>query len=60
MMLGVQRTSVTSTAIILKKRGLINYSRGQIQVLNREGLEEAACECYEDGNSIIEHTGHHA
>ena len=59
LMLGVQRTSVTSTAIALKKRGLISYNRGLIHILDREGLERAACECYEDGNDIIKRFGHH-
>ena len=52
MMLGVQRTSVTSTALMLRKRGLIEYSRGVIKILDREGLINTACECYESGNNI--------
>jgi CRP-like cAMP-binding protein len=46
-MLGVQRTSVSLSAHALQKAGLIRYSRGVITVLNREGLKETACECYE-------------
>jgi CRP-like cAMP-binding protein len=45
-MLGVQRTTVTLIASALQKAGLIKYRRGRIDVLNREALEEAACECY--------------
>ena len=45
-MLGVQRSAVTIAAGALQQRGLIHYSRGDIQVLSRHGLEEAACECY--------------
>jgi CRP-like cAMP-binding protein len=46
IMLGVQRTTVTALATQLQARGLIAYSRGRIQVLDRKGLEQAACECY--------------
>jgi CRP-like cAMP-binding protein len=46
-MLGVRRTSVSVCAHGLQKAGLIRYSRGQIKILNRDGLEECACECYE-------------
>jgi CRP-like cAMP-binding protein len=45
-MLGIRRTSVSAAAGSLQKRGLIAYKRGHIQVLKREGLEGAACECY--------------
>jgi CRP-like cAMP-binding protein len=45
-MLGVQRTTVTGAARALQSAGLIRYVRGQIEVLDRAGLEEGACECY--------------
>ncbi|MDB5583504.1 MAG: Cyclic nucleotide-binding protein [Bradyrhizobium sp.] len=45
-MLGVRRTSVTVVAHTLQTAGFIKYSRGKIQILNAEALEEAACECY--------------
>jgi Mn-dependent DtxR family transcriptional regulator len=45
-MLGGGRPTVTTTAGILKERGLIEYSRGQIQILDIHGLKKAACECY--------------
>ena len=45
-MLGARRTSVTLAAGMLQRSGLIKYSRGHIQVLDGEGLENAACECY--------------
>ena len=45
-MLGVRRASVTQAAGKLKRRKLINYHRGKIRVLDRKGLEKAACECY--------------
>ena len=46
-MLGVRRSSVSLCAHALQKAGLIRYARGQIEVLNRDGLKESACECYE-------------
>lgn len=46
-MLGVRRASVSVVAAILQKAGLITYSRGRIRILDRPGLENAACECYQ-------------
>ena len=45
-MLGAQRTTVTEVARRLQFAGLIRYSRGKIEVLDRAGLEKASCECY--------------
>jgi CRP-like cAMP-binding protein len=45
-MLGVQRTSVTVLARRLQDLGLIRYRRGRVEIANRRGLEEKACECY--------------
>jgi CRP-like cAMP-binding protein len=46
-MLGVRRQGVTEAARKLEKRGIIEYSRGDIRVLSRTALAESACECYE-------------
>jgi Crp-like helix-turn-helix domain len=46
-MLGVQRPTVTLVARSLQAAGLIKYRRGQIEIQDRDGLEEAACNCYE-------------
>lgn len=45
-MLGVRREGVTEAAGKLQKLGVIEYSRGQITVLDRARLEELSCECY--------------
>jgi CRP-like cAMP-binding protein len=45
-MLGVRRARVNAVAGALRKRGLITYQRGLITVLDRAGLEAAACLCY--------------
>ncbi len=44
--LGVQRPSISLAAGNLQRAGLIRYSRGKVRVLDRQGLEEAACACY--------------
>ena len=44
--LGGRRGSVSLAAARLRDAGLIRYSRGNIQILNRAGLEAVACECY--------------
>ena len=45
-MLGIRRTGVSAVASALKKRRIINYNRGVVEILNRKELESASCECY--------------
>lgn len=49
-MLGVHRPSVSKSAHKLQDQGLIRYNRGRIEILDREGLEEFSCECYQTIN----------
>ncbi len=44
--LGVRREGISEAAGNLQRAGLIRYSRGHIEVLDRPGLEQAVCECY--------------
>ncbi len=46
-MLGVRREMVNKAAGTLQKRGLITYVRGILTVLDKAGIEEASCSCYE-------------
>ena len=46
MMLGVRRAGVSVAAGTLQKAGVIDYGYGRVAVLDRAGLEAAACECY--------------
>lgn len=46
-MLGSDRSEVTIAAGSLRKSGLISYARGRVRVLNRKGLEDICCGCYQ-------------
>ena len=51
-MVGGTRATVSLSAGVLKRKGLVAYSRGVVRILDRKGLERAACECY---STIKEH-----
>lgn len=53
-MLGVRREGVTAAASALKRRKLIDYSRGNIQILDVRGLKAATCSCYRIVNTAYE------
>lgn len=53
-MIAVRRSGVSEVAGRLQEEGLIRYSRGHIRLLDREGLEGAACECYRAVRSEFE------
>jgi CRP-like cAMP-binding protein len=54
-MLGVRRTTVTELARGLQSKGLVRYKRGKIEILDRQGLEQCACECYDALRHQAEH-----
>jgi|SRR4051812_39158935 CRP-like cAMP-binding protein len=56
-MLGTPRTTVTLAARLLQQAGLMDYSRGKVQILDRKGLEQAACECYQTIRDEFERLG---
>ena len=46
-MLGVHRPTVSTAANLLQQAGLIKYTRGQMRILDAEGLRNGSCECLE-------------
>lgn len=54
-MLGVRRVGISVAAGELQRDGLIEYSRGHIKVLDRDGLERAACNCYAKDRTAYSH-----
>jgi CRP-like cAMP-binding protein len=55
-MLGVSRASVNVVARTLQSAGLIRYSRGGITIVDPEGLEDSACECYRSVRDLYDQT----
>ena len=53
-MIGSQRTTVSAVAGALQGRGIIEYRRGNVKVLDRKGLENTACECYSITRRLLE------
>ena len=45
-MMGTDRSTVSLAAAVLQKRGIIEYGRGAVKIVNRRKLEKSACECY--------------
>jgi CRP-like cAMP-binding protein len=46
-MLGTRRATVSLAAMVLQNEGLIQYNRGHIKIIDRPGLEDFTCECYQ-------------
>jgi len=53
-MLGVRRVGITNAAGALQKRNLLSYTRGEITILDRYGLEKASCRCYRASRDAYE------
>src|SRR6202158_5093502 len=46
-MMGTDRSTVSLAAAVLQKKGIIEYMRGAVKIVNRRKLQNSACECYE-------------
>lgn len=53
-LLGATRQTVTGVASALQKQQLIDYTRGQLEILNRAGLEGVSCECYHVSTQLLQ------
>ena len=54
-MLGSRRSTVTVAAGDLQRKGVIDYSRGRVRIVDRPGLEAASCECYNVVKTAYDH-----
>jgi len=54
IMLGAQRATVTMSAIALQNAGFIKYSRGIISIIDRKGLEDFTCDCYQSVKQVYD------
>src|SRR5512141_162932 len=57
-MLGVRRVGVTKAASALKRRKLISYARGKIEILDVRGLKASACSCYQIVKTVFDRAQH--
>lgn len=53
-MLGLRREGVTEAASALKRRKLIGYTRGKIQILDVRGLKKSSCSCYQTVKTVFD------
>lgn len=53
-MLGVRRVGITTAAVAMQRSGLVSYHRGELTVLDRKGLEQAACSCYRANRQLYD------
>ena len=53
-LLGATRQTVTGVASTFQKNQVIDYTRGQLEILNRSGLEAASCECYQVSLKLLQ------
>ena len=53
-MLGVRRVGVTKAASAMQRRGIINYSRGHVSIIDIQKLQQQSCNCYELDKAIYE------
>jgi CRP-like cAMP-binding protein len=57
-MLGLRREGVSEAASALKRRKLIAYSRGEIQILDGRGLTASSCSCYQLVKTVYQRAAH--
>jgi CRP-like cAMP-binding protein len=55
MMLGVRRPTVTLVMAELTRAGIVSHIRGHVRIVDRKGLEGAACECYRNVRAVFDH-----